>query len=86
MRLRGWVRRLEREAREGMIEIPQQDGTVTCFPQSAQREAYVNLMARLGAGEDAPPEHPLIVRPGTPRSLSGRSRSTPPMTLAGRTR
>jgi hypothetical protein len=43
-----------------MIEIPQKDGTVRRFPQSAGMEAFMNLMDRLGAGEDAPPEHPLI--------------------------
>jgi hypothetical protein len=58
--LRDKLRRLEREAREEMIEIPQQDGTVARFPQSTATEAYMNLMDRLGAGEDAPPEHPLI--------------------------
>jgi hypothetical protein len=58
--LRDKLRRLEREAREEMIEIPQQDGTVARFPQSSAAEAYMNLMDRLGAGEDAPPEHPLI--------------------------
>jgi len=57
--LRDKLKRLERDAREEMIEIPQQDGTVARFPQSAQREAYMNLIDRLGAGEVAPPEHPL---------------------------
>jgi hypothetical protein len=33
--LRGKLRRLEHEAHEKMIEIPQQDGTVARFPQSA---------------------------------------------------
>ena len=60
MGLLGKLKRLERDAREEMIEIPQQDGTVKRFPQSAGMEAYVNWMDRLGAGEDAPPEHPLI--------------------------
>ncbi len=60
MRLRGWVKRLERDAREEMIEIPQHDGTVKRFPASAGMEAYTNLWDRMGAGEDAPPEHPLI--------------------------
>jgi hypothetical protein len=58
--LRGWVKRLEHAAREEMIEIPQRDGTVKRFPRSAGMDAYMNLMDRLGAGEDAPPEHPLI--------------------------
>ena len=60
MGLRGWIKRLERDAREEMIEIPQQDGTVKRFPQSAGMDAYMNFMDRLGAGEEAPPEHPLI--------------------------
>ena len=60
MGLRGWIKRLERDAREEMIEIPQQDGTVKRFPQSAGMDAYMNFMDRLGAGENAPPEHPLI--------------------------
>jgi len=60
MGLRGWIKRLERDAREEMLEIPQKDGTVKRFPQSAGMEAYMNFMDRLGAGEDAPPEHPLI--------------------------
>jgi hypothetical protein len=58
--LRGWVKRLEHAAREEMIEIPQRDGTVARFPRSAGMDAYMNLFDRLGAGEDAPPEHPLI--------------------------
>jgi hypothetical protein len=58
--LRNRLRRLEQEAEEEMITIPQKDGTVRRFPQSAAAEAYMNLMDRLGAGEDAPPEHSLI--------------------------
>ena len=60
MGLRSWIRRLERDARDETIEIPQADGTAKRFPQSAGMEAYMNLMERLGAGEDAPPEHPMI--------------------------
>ena len=55
------LRKLEQVAEEQIIVIPQQDGTVKRFPQSAGMDAYMNLMDRLGAGEDAPPEHPLIV-------------------------
>ena len=54
------LRKLEQAAEEEMIEIPQQDGTVRRFPQSAGMDAYMNLMDRLGAGDDAPPEHPMI--------------------------
>ena len=57
---RGRLTRLERDARKEMIEIPQRDGTVKRFPQSAGMEAFMNLMDRLGGGEEAPPEHPLI--------------------------
>lgn len=60
MGLRSWLKRLERDAREEMIEIPQPDGTIARFPAGAGEEAFMNLMDRLGAGEDAPPEHPLI--------------------------
>lgn len=60
MGLRGRVKRLERDAREEMIELLQQDGTVARFPQSAGMDAFINLVDRMGAGEDAPPEHPLI--------------------------
>ena len=58
--LRGRLRRLEREAEEEMIAIPQKDGRVKRFPASEGMVAYMNLMECLGAGEDAPPEHPLI--------------------------
>jgi hypothetical protein len=51
---------LEHRTREEEISIPQLDGTVALFPQSAATEAFVNLMDRMGAGEDAPPEHPLV--------------------------
>jgi hypothetical protein len=60
MGLRSRVKRLERDVWEEMIEIPQKDGTGRRFPQSAGMEAFMNLVDRLGAGEDAPPEHPLI--------------------------
>ena len=60
MGLRGWLKRLERAAEEEMIVIPQRDGTVRRFPAEEGMKAYMNLMERLGAGEDAPPEHPLI--------------------------
>lgn len=60
MGLRGRIKRLERYAREEMIEIPQLNGTVKRFPQSAGMDAFINLMDRMGTGEEAPPEHPLI--------------------------
>jgi len=51
---------LERAAQEEMIEVPQQDGSLKRFPPSAAKDAFANVAARMGAGEDAPPEHPLI--------------------------
>jgi len=61
MGLRGWLRRLEREAEEEMVVIPQRYGPPARFPTSALKDAYLNLIERMGAGEDAPPEHPLLV-------------------------
>ena len=60
MGLRDKLRRLEREAEEEMFVIPQKDGTVARFPKSEGIEAFMNWFDRLGAGEDAPPEHPMI--------------------------
>ena len=56
----GRLRKVESAAEEKMIIIPQRDGTVRRFPAEEGMKAYMNLMERLGAGEDAPPEHPLI--------------------------
>jgi hypothetical protein len=58
--MRNRVKRLERAVEEEVISIPQKDGTVRRFPQSVGLEAFTNLMDRLGAGEEAPPEHPMI--------------------------
>ena len=60
MGFRDKLKRLERLAEEEMVSIPQQDGTVAKFPQSASADAVLNFFDRLGAGEDAPPEHPLL--------------------------
>jgi hypothetical protein len=54
------LRKLERNAEEEMIVIPQRDGTVRRFPPEAGMEAFMNHMDRLGAGQNASPEHPLI--------------------------
>jgi hypothetical protein len=59
--LRGRLKRAERAARGEMIEVLQHDGTVKRFPLSEVREAYLNWFDRLGAGDDAPPEHPMLV-------------------------
>ncbi len=58
--MRSRLRRLERLAEGEMLVIPQRDGTVAKFPRSAVRDALMNFSHRLGAGEDAPPEHPLL--------------------------
>jgi hypothetical protein len=58
--LKDRLRKLERGAEEEMIVITQRDGTVRRFPPDAGLEAFMNHMDRLGAGDDAPPEHPLI--------------------------
>lgn len=59
--LRSRLRRLERVAEGELITIPQPDGTVAKFPASAYRDAFLNAMDRLGAGENAPPRHPLLI-------------------------
>jgi hypothetical protein len=59
--MRGRIKKLEHAARGEMVEVPQRDGTVKRFPESALADAYINLCERLGAGEDAPAEHPLLV-------------------------
>jgi hypothetical protein len=61
MPLRSWVKRLERGARKEMISLPQKDGTVKRFGRSAAKDAYLNAMIRLGAGEDAPEPHRLLI-------------------------
>ncbi len=60
MGIRDKIRRLERQAAAEMVEIQQVDGSVKVFPEYELREAYSNFFDRLGAGDDAPPEHPLI--------------------------
>jgi len=60
MGLRGRLKKLEQEAEGEMLIISQKDGTVKRFPPGAGMDAYINFMDRLGAGEDAPPEHLLI--------------------------
>jgi hypothetical protein len=58
--LKGRLRKLQEELTGKMITIPQRDGTVRRFPAGTDKEAFTNLMDRLGAGEDAPPEHPML--------------------------
>ena len=60
MSLRRSLRKLERAYQGEVVSIPQKDGTVKKFPHSALLDAYSNFYDRLGAGEDAPPEHELV--------------------------
>ena len=59
MGLRDRLKRLEREAEGEMLFVPQKDGTVKRFPQSALQESFMTNMKRL-RGEDVP-HHPLGV-------------------------
>jgi hypothetical protein len=58
--LKEQLERLKRAARGEEIRIPQRDGTVARFPESAAADAYQNWLERMGAGEDAPAEHPML--------------------------
>ncbi len=60
MGLRDQLRRLRREAKGELVAIQQQDGSVKRFPAYELQRALTNWYDRLGAGEDAPPEHPLL--------------------------
>ncbi len=60
--MRAWIERLERESRGEIIEIPQRDGTVARFPQSALRDAFLANKSALEAradGKEPPEPHPL---------------------------
>jgi hypothetical protein len=57
--MRRRLRALERLARFDCIRIPLEGGGVAEFPRRAATDAFLNVYDRLGAGEDAPPEHPL---------------------------
>jgi hypothetical protein len=59
MGLRGRLQRLEREARKELIEIPQRDGTVKRFPQSALMGAFLYLV-KVAAGGASQLEEPEI--------------------------
>ncbi len=59
MGLKDRLRRLEREAEEEMVFVPQKDGKARRFPRRALQEAFVTNMKRL-RGEDVP-HHPLGV-------------------------
>ncbi len=59
MGLKDKLKRLERVAEGGFVGIPQPDGSVKRFPQSAMREAFLNECKRL-RGEDLP-LHPFTI-------------------------
>jgi hypothetical protein len=58
--LKGRIRKLEEELTGEMITIPQLDGTLKRFPPGAGKDALLNFIDRIGRGEDAPAEHPLM--------------------------
>jgi len=57
--LRRRVKRLEKETEGGTVFIPQRDGTVKRFPQSALQDSFLANLQRL-RGEAVPP-HPLAL-------------------------
>ena len=59
MVLKGRLTKLERDARKELIEIPQRDGTVKRFPQSARMEAFLYLV-KVAVGGASLPEEPEI--------------------------
>jgi len=58
--LKEQLERPKRAARGEEIRIPQRDGSVARFPEGAAAAAYLNWLERMGAGADAPPEHPML--------------------------
>jgi hypothetical protein len=59
MELRGRLKRLERDARKEMVEIPQRDGMVKRFPRSALMEAFLYLVD-VACGEASATDEPQI--------------------------
>ena len=80
------LRNLERAAEGETIVIPQLDGTVKRYPQTAGMDAFINLMDRMGAGEDAPLEHPLIAAARNSSEPPGDRIPFTPAARVGRTR
>ncbi len=60
MGIRDALRRLEQAVSEKFISIPQRDATVKRFTEQDLQDASLNMVERAGAGEDAPPEHPIL--------------------------
>ena len=60
----------------GHVLSRHRDGTLRRFPPGAGEEALLNFVERIGAGKDAPPEHPLMEAARNRASRSGRGRSS----------
>jgi hypothetical protein len=58
--LRAELRRLRGTAEGEKVAIPQRDGPPKLFTKQDMKYAFVNVVARGGAGEDAPPEHAVL--------------------------
>jgi hypothetical protein len=58
--LRDELRRLRRTAEGEKVAIPQRDGPPKLFTKQDMKNAFVNMVVRSGAGENAPPEHPVL--------------------------
>ena len=72
------VRKLERVSKREAVHIPQEDGTVKSFPQSALQGAFLNEVRRI-RGEDVP-EHPLTKAVSTSSDLNWSNSFFSPMT------
>ena len=59
MGLSGRLDRLERDARKELVEIPQRDGTIKRFPQSALMGAFLYLV-KVAVGGATAAEEPEI--------------------------
>ena len=59
MGLRRRLKRLERDARKELIEIPQRDGTIKRFPQSALMGAF-HYLVDVAVGDASTTEEPEI--------------------------
>jgi hypothetical protein len=63
--LRGWIKRLERDARGEMVAIPQPDGSVARFPEAKLAPAFLDAFDRtVGRSDPSEPLHPLCVAAG----------------------
>jgi hypothetical protein len=76
--IRDRVRKLERVSKRDAVHIPQEDGTVNGFPQSALKAAFLTEVDRI-RGEDVP-EHPLTAAVVTSTGQSWKNSLFSPMT------